>query len=141
MNNQGIRRYLQRAAFRARMLVAWIALATAVLPLVASAQISSTGPFRDLFSIESALLRGITTQAQVRSRLGEPNGAGAARFASMGGDEREIWYFEDIELTGAKSAGNVVKADLRQQILLVIFKEGVVDGYLWTSNAGRASIR
>jgi len=141
MNNQGIRRYLQRAAFRARMLVAWIALSSVVLPLVASAQISSTGPFRDLSSIESALLRGITTQAQVRSRLGEPNGAGAARFASMGGDEREIWYFEDIELTGAKSAGNVVKADLRQQILLVIFKEGVVDGYLWTSNAGRASIR
>ena len=141
MNNQGIRRYLQRAAFRARMLVAWIALSSVVLPLVASAQISSTGPFRDVFSIESALLRGITTQAQVRSRLGEPNGAGAARFASMGGDEREIWYFEDIELTGAKSAGNVVKADLRQQILLVIFKEGVVDGYLWTSNAGRASIR
>lgn len=121
--------------------MAWIVLATAVLPVVASAQVASTGPFRDLSSIESALQRGVTTPAQVRSRFGEPNGAGAARFASVGGDEREIWYYEDIELTGAKAEGSIVRADLRQQILLVIFKGGVVDGYLWTSNAGTASSR
>lgn len=123
-----------------RGFAAWLLLAAGLLP-VASAQLVSSGAFRDLSSIESSLQRGVTTQAQVRNRLGEPNGAGAARFASQGGDEREIWYYEDIELTGAKSGAGVVKADLRQQILLVIFKGGVVDGYLWTSNAGGASLR
>jgi hypothetical protein len=131
----------RRLVSHAAVLTIGLVLATALGPRPASAQLASSGAFRDLGSIETSLQRGVTTQAQVRARWGEPNGAGAARFASLGGDEREIWYYEDIELTGAKSAGGVVKADLRQQILLVIFKGAVVDGYLWTSNAGRASIR
>jgi hypothetical protein len=141
MNKRSTKPCGKRAAFRARLLVGWTVLALAVPPLAASAQVATSGPFRDLSSIESALMRGVTTQAQVRSRFGEPNGAGAARFASQGGDEREIWYYEDIEVTGAKSVAGVVKADLRQQFLLVIFKGSVVDGYLWTSNAGGVSIR
>jgi hypothetical protein len=141
MNTANIQSRARCLALRAGRLLLWMVLATALAPRVASAQAASTGPFRDLSSIESTLLRGVTTQAQVRSQLGEPNGAGAARFATLGGDEREIWYYEDIELTRAKSVAGIVKADMRQQILLVIFKGGVVDGYLWTSNAGAASIR
>jgi hypothetical protein len=146
MNKRSFNSLAQYLVVRARLLLGWIVLAMVMPPLAALAQGASakgvgTGPFRDLSSIESALLRGATTQAQVRSRFGEPNGGGAARFASVGGDEREIWYYEDIELTGAKAEGSIVRADLRQQILLVIFKGGVVDGYLWTSNAGTASSR
>lgn len=129
---------------RGWLMAGWLArlvLVGAALPLAASAQVASSGPFRDLSSIESALQRGVTTPAQVRSRFGEPNGAGAARFATLGGDEREIWYYEDIEMSDAKSVAGVMKVELRQQILLVIFKGGVVDGYLWTSNAGTASSR
>jgi hypothetical protein len=140
MDGRSIDSHRHQVVLTVRALAAWLLLAVGLLP-VASAQLVSSGAFRDLSSIESSLQRGVTTQAQVRDRLGEPNGAGAARFASQGGDEREIWYYEDIELTGAKSGAGVVKADLRQQILLVIFKEGVVDGYLWTSNAGGASLR
>jgi hypothetical protein len=140
MDGRSIDSHRHQVMLTVRALAAWLLLAAGLLP-VASAQLVSSGAFRDLSSIESSLQRGVTTQAQVRNRLGEPNGAGAARFASQGGDEREIWYYEDIELTGAKSGAGVVKADLRQQILLVIFKGGVVDGYLWTSNAGGASLR
>jgi hypothetical protein len=140
MDGRSIDSHRHQVVLTVRVVAAWLLLAVGLLP-VASAQLVSSGAFRDLSSIESSLQRGVTTQAQVRDRLGEPNGAGAARFASQGGDEREIWYYEDIELTGAKSGAGVVKADLRQQILLVIFKGGVVDGYLWTSNAGGASLR
>ena len=103
------------------------------------AQTASSGAFRDLSAIETTLLRGVTTKADVRRQLGVPNGSGAARFAHVGNDAREIWYYEDIAMTGATSADKVMKVDMRQQILLVLFKGEVVDGYLWTSNRGTAS--
>jgi hypothetical protein len=114
----------------------------------AQAQGVTTGAFRNTAAVESGLLRGVTTKAAVRSLLGIPSGSGAARFASLGGDEREIWYYEDIEVTGVaandkgpKSSDGAMKMDMRQQILLVLFKGEVVDGYLWTSNSGTATAR
>lgn len=107
----------------------------------AFAQTASTGAFRDLSSIEASLLRSVTTKVEVRKQLGIANGSGGARFAVLGGEELEIWYCEDIELTGAKLANQLMKIDMRQQILLVIFKGQLVDGYLWTSNAGTGSVR
>lgn len=105
------------------------------------AQTASSGAFRDLTAIETTLLRGVTTKVEVRRQLGVPNGSGAARFAHLGSDEREIWYYEDIAMTGAKSADQVMKVEMRQQILLVLFKGEIVDGYLWTSNSGTGSVR
>jgi hypothetical protein len=107
----------------------------------ALAQTASSGAFRNLSAIEATLIRGVTTKAEVRRQLGVPNGSGAARFAHVGDDEREIWYYEDVAITGAKSADQVMKMDMRQQILLVLFKGEVVDGYLWTSNSGTGSVR
>jgi len=118
-----------------------LTLAASVFLHPARAQTASSGAFRNLSAIETTLLRGITTKAEVRTRLGIPNGSGGARFAHVGDDEREVWYYEDIAMTGAKSADQVMKVDMRQQILLVLFKGEVVDGYLWTSNSGTASAR
>jgi hypothetical protein len=127
-----------------------VAVAATVSPQSAAAQTQSltTGAFRNTAAIESGLVRGVTTKAAVRSLLGIPSGSGAARFASLGGDEREIWYYEDIEVTslngsdkGAKSSDGAMKMDMRQQILLVLFKGEVVDGYLWSSNSGTATAR
>lgn len=118
-----------------------VSLAATVLLQPVVAQTIASGAFRNLSAIEATLMRGVTTKAETRKQLGIPNGSGAARFASLGGDEREIWYYEDVELTGIKSGDEVMKMDMRQQILLVIFKGEVVDGYLWTSNSGAASVR
>lgn len=109
-------------------------LVAAVPP--ALAQTTTSGAFRNLSAIETTLLRGVTSKAEVRKQLGIHNGSGAARFATLGGDEREIWYYEDVEITGAHSGEQGMKMDMRQQILLVLFKGDVVDGYLWTSNSG-----
>jgi hypothetical protein len=118
-----------------------VTLVLAALPPPVYAQSASSGAFRNLSAIETTLLRGVTTKAEVRRQLGVPNGSGAARFAHVGDDEREIWYYEDVAITGAKSADQVMKMDMRQQILLVLFKGEVVDGYLWTSNSGTGSAR
>lgn len=118
-----------------------VTLAGAMSMQPAAAQDIATGAFRDLSAIEKTMLRGVTSKAEVRKSLGIPNGSGAARFASLGGDEREIWYYEDVQLTGAKSAEQGMKLAMRQQILLVLFKGEVVDGYLWTSNSGTATAR
>lgn len=111
----------------------------AALPLSAFGESASTGVFRNLNNVESTLLRSVTSKAEVRRELGIPNGSGATRFASLGGDEREIWYYEDIALTGVRSVEKELRIDMRQQILLVIFKGEMVDGYMWTSNSGAAS--
>jgi hypothetical protein len=116
-------------------------LGAALLLQPAVAQTVATGAFRNLAAIEATLVRGVTSKAEVRKQLGIPNGSGAARFASLGGDEREIWYYEDVEMTGAKSEEQGIKIDMRQQILLVLFKGEVVDGYLWTSNSGTGTAR
>jgi len=125
----------------ARMAGWTVALVAGVLLQPVMAQTTASGAFRNLAAIETTLLRGVTTKADVRRQLGIPNGSGAARFAHVGDDEREIWYYEDVAITGAKSAEQVTKVDMRQQILLVLFKGEVVDGYLWTSNSGAASVR
>jgi hypothetical protein len=118
-----------------------VALAAVVLLQPVMAQTTASGAFRNLAAIETTLVRGVSSKADVRRQLGIPNGSGAARFAHVGDDEREIWYYEDVAITGAKSAEQVMKVDMRQQILLVLFKDEVVDGYLWTSNSGAASVR
>lgn len=116
-----------------------VAAASILAPVLA--QTASSGAFRDLSALEGTLLRGVTSKAEVRRLLGVPNGSGAARFARLGNDEREIWYYEDIAMTGAKSVDQIMKVEMRQQILLVLFKGEIVDGYLWTSNSGTASVR
>jgi hypothetical protein len=126
-----------------------LAAATASAVAVASlavcggaiAQTVTTGPFNDLAKLESALKRGVATKADVRRTFGAPNGSGAARFFSFGGDEREIWYYEDIEATGANSVDGVLKFQMRQQMLVVLFKGERVDGYLWTSNRDTAEVK
>jgi hypothetical protein len=52
--------------------------------------------------------------------------------------ELEVWYYEDIALTEARAAGEGrIRADVRQQILLVTFDKGVLDGFIWFTNVGQ----
>ena len=122
-------------------LVAASAIALAEITSMATAQTVTTGAFKDLAGLDAALKRGVATKADVRRTFGIPNGGGAARFYSFGGDEREIWYYEDIEATGAKSVDGVLKFQMRQQMLVVMFKADRVDGYLWTSNRETANVK
>lgn len=106
---------------------------------------ATTGAFRDTQTIESGLQRGVSTAEDVRRLLGEPNGHGELLLSVLDGP-RQVWYYEDIELTQAapvrmgSSIGqaNTIQLNLRQQILLVFLHHGRYDGVMWSSNAAAA---
>lgn len=106
------------------------------------AQQFGTGAFPNTSLIEQQLKRGISTKADVQRLLGVPNGTGGLGTPSgvlgvppLGDGPREIWYYDDMEVTDMKSSDGVIAMNMRQQILLVFFKGEVFDGYLWTTNA------
>jgi hypothetical protein len=106
------------------------------------AQQFGTGAFPRTDAIEKQLKRGASTKADVQRLLGVPNGAGRADMARpagmaappLGDGPREIWFYDDIEVTDMESGESAITMKLRQQILLVFFKGDIFDGYLWTSN-------
>ncbi len=101
----------------------------------------TSGPFRQMSLLETDLHRGVSTKMDVQKLLGVPNGFGGAILPTdptLGNFQTfEVWFYDDIEVTGAQSeGGGVVRANMRQQILQVFFKENFFDGFFWSSNAG-----
>ncbi|OGQ78600.1 MAG: hypothetical protein A3F90_05430 [Deltaproteobacteria bacterium RIFCSPLOWO2_12_FULL_60_19] len=98
----------------------------------------TTGAFREVNRLETELKRGVSTKADVERVLGTPNGSGHA-ILPTDPRPREVWYYEDFEVTGTRAAGRgVVLMDMRQQILLVFFEKEVFDGFMWSSNVHTA---
>ena len=126
-----------------------LALAATVLGLALAAPASQaqttlgTGAFPNTSAIEKQLRRGDSKKADVQRILGVPNGTGRAEMlpytalqgASLGDGSREIWFYDDIEVTDMKSSAGVMTMKVRQQILLVFFRGELFDGFLWTTNA------
>lgn len=123
------------------LLAGWFSLVLAALSL--HAQTIGTGAFPNTASIEKQLRRGVSNKADAQRLLGVPNGTGRSDWLRppgmgvppMGEGPREIWFYDDIEMTDMKSGEGATTMNLRQQILLVFFKGDIFDGYLWTSNA------
>lgn len=120
-------------------------LLAALLALAAgpsSAQMAlGTGAFPKVGDIETQLKRGVSTKSDVQRVLGIPNGSGGALLPGFGDrseqfDTYQIWYYEDIESTDITSEENVMKIEMRQQILAVFFEGDVFNGYFWATNAG-----
>jgi hypothetical protein len=107
---------------------------------------ATTGAFAEIGGLESKLQRKVSTKRDVQRVLGPPDGFGSAYLPvgpklSFDPKPREVWYYSDIELTGMKGeGGGVILVDVRQQVLLVLFDEGVFDGFMWFSNAGVAEV-
>ena len=109
-----------------------------------AAQKLTTGAFREVSRLETELRRGVSTKADVERVLGDPNGSGHA-VLPRDPRPREVWYYEDTEITGSKSLGyrrelgaDLHIRDLRQRVLLVFFEKEVFDGFMWYSTVGTA---
>lgn len=74
--------------------------------------------------IESKLIRGTSTKADVLKGFGKRNGSGTGLIP---GDPmiREMWYYEDVKYSGSEA---------NQKILLIYFKDDIYDGYMWFTN-------
>jgi len=101
-----------------------------------AAQKVTTGAFTHVSGLDSQLKRGVSTKMEVQRLLGAPNGFGDAIFPTDS-TPRKVWYYEDIEATDYKSEEGFLKMNMRQRILLIFFKKGVFDGYMWSSNTGK----
>ena len=131
-----------------------LALAVGALSLALACPFSQaqstvgTGAFANTSAIEKQLRRGDARKADVQRVLGVPNGTGRAdmlpyaalQSASLGQGPREIWFYDDIEVTDMTSNQGVVTMKVRQQILLVFFRGDLFDGFLWTTNALRPMV-
>lgn len=94
----------------------------------------TTGAFTQVSLVDKELKRGVSTKMDVQRMLGAPNGFGGALFPTDM-HQQEVWYYDDIEATDFKSEPDeVMKVSVRQQILLIFFKGGLYDGFMWYSN-------
>lgn len=119
------------------------AILALLLPLALTACVESsagTGAFRNAAAVQTHLQRGVSTKADVQKLLGVPNGYGGSLFRNAPGGPREIWYYEDVEGTGASSRNDVMTLQMRQQILAIFFKGDAFDGYLWTNNTAPGKV-
>jgi hypothetical protein len=72
----------------------------------------------------------------VQRVLGAPKGIGATVLPTDP-RPREVWYYEDIALTDIKSESpGVMRANSRQQIILIMFDKEHFDGFVWYGASG-----
>jgi hypothetical protein len=98
---------------------------------------ATTRAFTEVPHLANHLKRGASTKSDVQRFLGPPMGFGNAIFPTDP-TTREIWLYEDIELTDV-TLGDVSRVNLRQQFLLVFFNADVLDGFMWYSNVASGS--
>ena len=116
----------------------WSLLAVFILSLVIACATPATKPkppaptqaFKT-YALTTELQRGVSTMEDVRGIFGEPQGSGGFLFP-IGIGEGPIWFYESIKIDASSG-----KFELRQEFVLVFFKEGRFDGYLWFSDASK----
>lgn len=98
------------------------------------------GYFPDVKPLESLFVRGQTTPDEVLAIFGAPIGAGSAKLPPDH-HAQDIWFYEDAEITDFQPGDGEVLAKMRQRILLVMFTNGLFDGFMWYSNGGLSEAR
>jgi hypothetical protein len=91
-------------------------------------------PYFNTGALTGSLRRGVSTEDDVRRALGMPNGSGQLL---LPGDPvpRDTWYYDKIVfITGRSSA-----FEFEQDVVMVFFKAGIFDGFLWFSDAEKPS--
>lgn len=95
----------------------------------------TSGAFTQVGRIETELRRGVSTKMDVRRVLGAPKGVGATVLPADP-RPRELWYYEDFAMTALESEGpGRMRAQSRQQIILVMFDKETFDGFVWYTAA------
>ena len=109
-------------------------------PVAGCATKVTTGAFTQVGRLEGELQRGISTKMDVRRLLGAPKGTGGSALPPDS-RPREVWFYQDIEVTDIRSEGKgILRMNQRQQVLLVFFEKEVFDGFMWFSNAAVATV-
>lgn len=102
-------------------------------------RVATTDVFHDTGLLETQLKRGESTAKDIERLLGKPTGSGAVLLSSIGPSPEELWFYQDMEMTGIKSSAGVLQVEFRQQVLVVLVRDGLFDGFMWFSNSDAAT--
>ena len=102
-------------------------------------RVASVDVFRDTRLLETRLKKGVSTAEEVKQMLGAPTGFGAVYLGNLEDRRRDIWFYQDIEVTDIKAVQGQLDMKLRQQIMVVFIRDGLFDGFMWYSNVESAT--
>ena len=85
--------------------------------------------------MESTLTKGVSTKADVAVLLGQPNGRGGALSKLEPQRPREIWLYEELDVSLIDMKQGVARIHIAQQFLMVYFVDGIFDGFWWHDNS------
>ena len=114
------------------ILLSWLVAAGTAGAAAASS--SARPAFAAAPTLDSELKRGVSTAAEVRRVLGPPTGQGAMLQAAIDSRPFDLWYYEDLAAVGTTPDEEPLGSFVHKQLLLVFFRDGVFQGYLWYSN-------
>lgn len=95
--------------------------------------------FEDTRRLETQLTRGVSTTADIRRVLGTPTGKGGMLLPRVQSTAQEFWFYQDIELTDVKAAQGQLDLVMRQQVMVVVVRDGLFEGFMWFSNTDAAT--
>jgi hypothetical protein len=95
--------------------------------------------FGDTKRLETQLARGVSTTQDIRRVLGPPTGKGGMLLPRVEGTSQEFWFYQDIELTDMKATQGQLDLVIRQQVMLIMVRNGLFDGFMWFSNTDAAT--
>ena len=110
-----------------------LAVLVSLIVYAALAGCATVRPIEQVLRIDTELVEGTSTKADVLELLGEPTGSGDA-LLPPDFESQEIWYYFESEVTNARAEGKVVKADAILQIIGIFFRADRYDGYWFTGS-------
>jgi hypothetical protein len=126
------------------LVAAYVTAALLATAVTACSTTATSGPFRDTSTLESTLIPGVTSPDDVRRLVGPPNGNGHA-VGLFDYRPFDVWFYDDVAVIDAKFKINWsenttdMHAQVRQQFLLVFFRNGSYQGHMWISNDSRVT--
>jgi hypothetical protein len=102
-------------------------------------KVATTDAFHDTKLLETELKRGVSTAKDIERLLGKPTGSGAVLLSSIGPNPEEMWFYQDMEMTDFRSSAGVLQVDFRQQVLVILLRDDLFDGFMWFSNSDKAT--
>jgi hypothetical protein len=87
----------------------------------------------DVRVLDTGLVPGHSTAADVRTLFGEPNGRGRI-YMPVDSEPREVWSYYHERGSIESGTGGQIDVDMRRMFLFVYFLNGRYDGYMWFSS-------
>ena len=131
-------------SLRSRMARLFALLFAAMILSGCAPRIGKSQTFKQVERLNTELVRGISTRADVLRLLGEPDGRGGWAYGSGPGQPGDIAVSSSVQVSterlGARDVWLYAEAEAplfvgSQKIITVFFRGNLYDGYFWFENS------